>query len=75
MAAMNFAGFLRNEGRVPSSGSEWADRLPRAQRSAGRVYHPDILNPPPVSEVPSRLQPSPGFAEFLRNFYLPQVGL
>ena len=70
MAQMNLANFLRNDGRIPSSGSAWADQaIPQPQSGHGRVYHPDTLFPPPApNEPPSRLQPSPGFAEFLRNF-------
>ena len=82
MAGMSMAGFLRNEGRVPPSNSEWMDTVvtPQLQDWSGghgRVLDPSMLGPQaPQSQ---RMQFAPqwsetGFADFLRNTYLPQPG-
>jgi hypothetical protein len=71
---MNLAGFLRNAGRLPSTGSEWADSaIPQPQAGHGRMLDPNAfltMQQPPQAP---RMQSNPmtfsdtGFAGFLRN--------
>ena len=82
MAQMNLAGFLRNEGRIPSTGSEWADMavVPRLQDWSGghgRMIDPAMLPQQSPQSLGMFNQPTfadTGFADFLRNQYLPQMG-
>lgn len=82
VAQMNLAGFLQNGGmpRKPDIGSEWATNVvPEPQRAHGRVLDPSAfltMQQPPQSPSMFMQQPfaNTGFADFLRNTYLPQLG-